>query len=49
MRIPLGPFKKNFLQKLADIFAAQGAPPVPLTPLANGKKVLNICLDTFGQ
>jgi hypothetical protein len=27
----------NFLQKFAEIFAAQGAPPVSLAPVANGK------------
>jgi hypothetical protein len=34
--IPLGPFR-NF-RKFEEIFAAQGAPPVSLTPGANGKK-----------
>jgi hypothetical protein len=27
----------KFFQKFAEIFAAQGAPPVSLTPVANGK------------
>ncbi len=27
----------NFFRKFAEIFAAQGAPPVSLTPAANGK------------
>jgi hypothetical protein len=31
--ITLGPFK------FAEIFAAQGAPPVSLTPVANGKNL----------
>jgi hypothetical protein len=34
--MPLGPFE--FCQKFAEIFAAQGAPPVSLTPVAKGKK-----------
>jgi hypothetical protein len=28
----------NFLRKFAEIFGAQDAPPVSLTPVANGKK-----------
>jgi len=28
----------NFFRKFAEIFAAQGAPTVSLTPVANGKK-----------
>jgi hypothetical protein len=34
--IPLGRFE--FFRKYAQIYAAQGAPPVSLTPLANEKK-----------
>jgi hypothetical protein len=39
--------------KFAEIFAAQGAPPVSLTPMANGKNLQTekfkfFCLDTFG-
>jgi hypothetical protein len=33
---PLGPFK-IFFRKFTEIFAAQGAPPVSLTPVANEK------------
>jgi hypothetical protein len=29
----------NFLRKFAEIFAAQGAPPVSTTPVANGKNL----------
>jgi hypothetical protein len=36
LRIPLGPFFE-FSRKFAEIFAAQGSPPVLLTPVANGK------------
>ncbi len=32
--IPLGPFRK-----FAEIFVAQGLPPVLLTPVANGKNL----------
>jgi hypothetical protein len=35
LSIPLGPFE--FFRKFAEIFAAQGAPPVSLTPVANEK------------
>ncbi len=30
---------KESNQKFAEIFAAQGAPPVSLTPVANGKNL----------
>jgi hypothetical protein len=33
----LGRFE--FFRKFAEIFAAQGAPPVSLTPVANGKNL----------
>ncbi len=36
--IPFEPFLIFFL-KLTKIFAAQGAPPVSLTPVANGKNL----------
>jgi hypothetical protein len=36
LSIPLGPFL--IFRKFAEIFAAQGAPLVLLTPVANGKK-----------
>ncbi len=29
----------NFFRKFAEIFAAQGAPPVSMTPVANGKNL----------
>jgi hypothetical protein len=29
----------NFFRKFAEIFAAQGAPPVSLKPVANGKNL----------
>ncbi len=35
LSIPLGPFQ--IFSKIAAIFAAQGAPPVSLTSVANGK------------
>jgi hypothetical protein len=35
--IPLGPFQ--VFRKFAEIFAAQGAPPVSLPPVANGKNL----------
>ena len=43
----------NFFLKFAEIFAAQGAPLVLLTPVANGKnlqpeKFSLFLLDTFG-
>jgi hypothetical protein len=49
--IPLGPFQ--IFQKFAEIVAAQGAPPVSTTPVANGKnlqseKFSSFILDTFG-
>jgi hypothetical protein len=49
--IPLGHFK--FFQNFAEIFAAQDAPPVSLTPVANGKNLKSekfslFLLDTFG-
>jgi hypothetical protein len=37
LSIPLGLLK--FSQKFTEIFAAQGALPVSLTPLANGKNL----------
>ncbi len=37
LSIPLGPF--HIFQKFDEIFAAQGAPPVSLTPVANGKNL----------
>jgi hypothetical protein len=42
-----------FFQKFAEIFAAQGAPPVSLRPVANGKNLQSekfylFLLDTFG-
>jgi hypothetical protein len=40
--IPLGRF--NFFRKYAEIFAAQDAPPVSLTQVANGK---NLKSETF--
>ncbi len=47
----LRPFQ--FFLKLAEIFAAQGALPVSLTPVANGKNLQSekfslFLLDTFG-
>ncbi len=49
LSIPLRPFRK-----FAEIFAAQGAQPVLLTPVANeknrhSKKFVLFCLDTFGS
>ncbi len=43
----------NFFENLQEIFSAQGAPPVSLTPVANGKNLqpekFAVCLlDTFG-
>jgi hypothetical protein len=42
----------NFFRKFTEIFAAQGAPPVSLTPVANGKnqseKFSLFLLNTFG-
>jgi hypothetical protein len=51
MSVPLG--RLNFFHKFADIFAAQGAPLVSLTPVANGKNLQSekfalFLLDTFG-
>jgi hypothetical protein len=37
LNIPLGRFK--CFRKFAEIFAAQGAPPVSLTPVANEKNL----------
>ncbi len=37
LNIPSGPFQ--IFLKFAEIFAAQGAPPVLLTPVANGKNL----------
>jgi hypothetical protein len=47
----MGHFK--FFRKFAEIFAAQDAPPVPLTPVANGKNLQSekfsfFLLLTFG-
>jgi hypothetical protein len=42
LSIPLGPFRK-----FAEIFAAQGAPPVSVTPVANGKKIFNYIKVTY--
>jgi hypothetical protein len=47
----LGRFE--FFRKFAEIFAAQGAPLVSITPVANGKNLqsenfLLFILDTFG-
>jgi hypothetical protein len=43
----------NFFKQFVEMFAAQGSPPVPLTPVANGKNLqseecLLFYLDTFG-
>ncbi len=42
---------RKFFGKFLEIFAAQGTPPVPLTPVANGKNLqsekLLFCLETF--
>jgi hypothetical protein len=43
----------NFFRKFTEIFAAQGAPPLSLTPVAYGKnlqleKFSLFLLDTFG-
>jgi hypothetical protein len=38
--IPLGPFQ--IFQKFAEIFAAHDAPPVSLTPVANGKNLQQV-------
>jgi hypothetical protein len=35
--IPLGPF--GIFKNFSEIFAAQDAPPVSLTPVANGKNL----------
>jgi hypothetical protein len=35
LTIPLGPF--NFFRKFAEIFSAQGLPPVSLTPVESEK------------
>jgi hypothetical protein len=47
--IPLGPFL--ICLKFAEIFAAQGAPPVSLTPVENGKKisVIKVLIVLFGH
>jgi hypothetical protein len=50
--IPLRPFQ-IFSKKFAEIFAAQGAAPVSLTPVENGKNLQSekfslFLLDTFG-
>jgi hypothetical protein len=37
LNIPLGPFK--IFRKFAEISAAQGAPPLLLTPVAKGKNL----------
>jgi hypothetical protein len=37
LSIPLGPFR--IFRKFAEIFAAQGSPPVLLTPVANEKNL----------
>ncbi len=51
LNVPLQPFQ-IFLKIRRDI-AAQGAPPVSLTPVANEKNLQSekfelFCLDTFG-
>jgi hypothetical protein len=38
LTIPVGPFLE-FFRKFEEIFAAQGAPPVLLTPAANGQNL----------
>jgi hypothetical protein len=43
----------NFFRKFAEIFAAQGAPPVSTTPVINGKNLQSemfslFLVDTFG-
>jgi hypothetical protein len=43
----------NFFRKFAEIFAVQGAPPMLLTSMANGKKLPSekfslFLLDSFG-
>ncbi len=51
LSIPLGPFR--FLRKFAEIFVAQGAPTVSLTPVADEKSLQSenfslFFMDTFG-
>jgi hypothetical protein len=51
LNIPLWPFQ--IFRKFTEIFAAQGAPPVSLTPVAIGKNLQSekfslFLLDTFG-
>jgi hypothetical protein len=47
--ISLGPFQ--IYQKFAEISEAQGAPPVSLTPMANGKKsaIRKMFVISFGH
>jgi hypothetical protein len=51
LSIPSGPLQ--IFLNITEIFAAQDAPPMLLTPVANGKNLqlenFNFfCLDTFG-
>jgi hypothetical protein len=39
----------NFFHKIAEIFAAQGAPPVSLTPVANQKNLILTFFHMFKQ
>jgi hypothetical protein len=53
LSIPFTAGISDFLRNFAEIFAAQGAPPVSLTPVANGKnlqaeKFELFYLHTFG-
>jgi hypothetical protein len=49
----VSPLPLSILKRSFQIFAAQGAPPVPMTQVANGKnlqaeKFKLFCMDTFG-
>jgi hypothetical protein len=47
LSIPLGPFE--FFRKFAEIFAAQGAPPVSLAKIFNQKSFNNIVWTPLGS
>jgi hypothetical protein len=47
------PSRFEFFRKIVEIFTAQGAPPVSLTPVENGKHLQSekfslFLFDTFG-
>ncbi len=45
--IPIGPFR--IFSKLPEIFTVQGAPPVSLAPVANGKNLQSVFVISFGH